>query len=530
MNQKETGAAPLSSPFEIADHLPAKPEVDDAFSSQAVKQPVHLSSPEDAMNREGDAVTEGTNGRLFGEAPKLSNESPVAGFGETVMENEVGGLKENTEPFSAGASSTDQSSVNMDDPPKEDQGWLSSSVSDAPEPVVSLNELPWVDDPAQSPEESPSFSDLPTESSPGRDKTQQSNEVDDFETGSGGMPGGDVPFPHAASMTGLTEFGNEQALDELKGDDRSQGQQSYSSSIPEGPVQTAGGVPFEQDDPLPEFSSGDFAAGLDRRHGPEDEPPRHGKDFPVFEDSFSKQEGASGGLSDESQFTGKENDFSDVGFGDGPPLSGLKASEAPGVANQPFSVPDPDSLSTQGGGDLLKAHRLDAEPLESLSPLSADFASIPASPSEPQPKLEHEIPGIRADLRPSSIAGQPTLRALLMTDSEIDGQMIVAHCADLEGVHQCVACTADGRIKVSSMQRDCTEIDFLGLLGSVRAFTEAFGTGLEGPLTFRSPKGLVSFFASGDACLGVLHSEEALKAGVEERLRLIAGALNAECK
>ena len=66
MNQKETGAAPLSSPFEIADPLPAKPEVDDAFSSQAVKQPVHLSSPEDAMNREGDTVAEGTNGRLFG--------------------------------------------------------------------------------------------------------------------------------------------------------------------------------------------------------------------------------------------------------------------------------------------------------------------------------------------------------------------------------------------------------------------------------------------------------------------------------
>ena len=109
------------------------------------------------MNREGDAVAEETNGRLFGEAPKLSSESPVAGFGETVMEKEVGGLNENTEPLSAGASSTDESFANVDNLPKGDPEWLSSSVPDGPAPVASLNELPWVDDPAPSPEGAPPF-------------------------------------------------------------------------------------------------------------------------------------------------------------------------------------------------------------------------------------------------------------------------------------------------------------------------------------------------------------------------------------
>ena len=117
-----------------------------------------------------------------------------------------------------------------------------------------------------------------------------------------------------------------------------------------------------------------------------------------------------------------------------------------------------------------------------------------------------------------------------MTDAEIDGGMVVRHCADLEGVHLCVACTTDGRIKASSMPGEAFEIDVMSLLGSVRNLAEAFGSGLEGPLTMRSAERIVSFFVSGNACLGVLHAEGALESGVQERLWLIAGALNAECK
>ena len=133
------------------------------------------------------------------------------------------------------------------------------------------------------------------------------------------------------------------------------------------------------------------------------------------------------------------------------------------------------------------------------------------------------------DSTSSRIADQSTLRALLMTDLQIDGQMVVGHCTSLDGIHQCVACTADGRINASSISGESSEVDLISLIGSVQTLTEAFETGLEGPLTFSSAKGFVSFFASCDACLGILHSEGALKSGVQERLRLIASVLNAEC-
>ena len=174
---------------------------------------------------------------------------------------------------------------------------------------------------------------------------------------------------------------------------------------------------------------------------------------------------------------------------------------------------------------------MQSQPLKSLSPLAADSPDTPGSLAlEGKPLLDQQVLQSASVSHTSSMDGQPTLRALLMTDAEIEGEMVVRHCADLDGIHLCVAYTTDGRIKASSVPSGTFEIDVMALLGSVRTLAEAFGPGLEGPLTLRSAEGLVSFFVSSNACLGVLHTEGALESGAQERLWLIVGALNAECK
>jgi hypothetical protein len=175
-----------------------------------------------------------------------------------------------------------------------------------------------------------------------------------------------------------------------------------------------------------------------------------------------------------------------------------------------------------------KEHTKQPEPLVSLSPLPSTSSGSSSSldPLGESQVVQDELPPI-GDCNVGSSAGQATLRAFLMTNGDIDGDMVVRHCAELEGIHQCVVYTADGRIESSSMPRGTLEINGTGLLESVRTLASAFAAGSEGPVTLRSPEGLISFFSCGDACLGVLHSEEALKSGVQERLWLITGALTA---
>jgi hypothetical protein len=68
--------------------------------------------------------------------------------------------------------------------------------------------------------------------------------------------------------------------------------------------------------------------------------------------------------------------------------------------------------------------------------------------------------------------------------------------------------------------------DGAALFGSVRSLAGTLGA-VESPLTIRSSRGLVSFFTSGEAGLGVRHGDDGFRPGVQERLNLVAGELGA---
>ena len=539
-DQNELDGESLISPFEIVEPEPEpEPENQESVDSsqwQDVKAPGKLPSIVDGIHSEGDEVVLGTNGRLFDEAPKRANESLAAGFGETVMETGVENIDEDKKPVAVDSSLTGYSSFIPDHVSKEDAGLLKSSVSEGLDTVSSLNDLSWVNDPDQIAEESPSLTTLHG-NLPDHDEIMSSNKVDDLGAEPGNLSGGSIPFAHTDSLHDFPEIGDEpKPISSLDNNVHPQEKQSFSSSIPTGPVQPAGGTDSTSEDDRSDFLPKDFLGGPDKGYGAGDVDAQFGKAPPLFADELSKNEEVSSGFADENKVISEDsyppklpNFPPDAGQGNEMSLTDFEDLEASDSLQAPLSDSAPKPLSMEGGGDLLKAHLMKAEPLESLSPLIADFSGAPDFSSRPTPDLEAEVSGIPLDSTPSRIANQSTLRALLMTDLQIDGQMVVGHCTSLDGIYQCVACTADGRIKASSISGESSEVDLISLIGSVQTLTEAFETGLEGPLTFSSAKGLVSFFASSDACLGILHSEGALKSGIQEHLRLIASVLNVEC-
>lgn len=190
------------------------------------------------------------------------------------------------------------------------------------------------------------------------------------------------------------------------------------------------------------------------------------------------------------------------------------------------------------------------EPLESLSPLSdhlpselptafgsapvvapvvvaAPVADLPPSVgAEQEPAASAEAtPSPFADSRFSDVPEQLTLRALFMVDGKLDTAAVVQHCSELIGVVECVVVSACGGLRASSVVGDPLLENAPALVANVRALAAALGAEGAGPLTVRSPQGLVSFFTAGDACLGVLHGDEGFQPGVQERLLLVAAEL-----
>jgi hypothetical protein len=203
------------------------------------------------------------------------------------------------------------------------------------------------------------------------------------------------------------------------------------------------------------------------------------------------------------------------------------------------------------------------EPLESLSPLSDQLAADPMAPvsmgsAELSPSTTDSSAGSPmpfadaappisvaaaaplaalaeppAEAAPSPFAGsqfndapeQSTLRALFMAEGKLDAAAVIAHCCEMNGVIECVAVSSDGSLKASSAPAGSMFDDAAALVQSVRALAGSLGADATGPLTLRSPKGLISFFTAGESALGVLHGEEGFQPGVQERLRMVAAEL-----
>ena len=535
-DQNESSGGSLISPFEIVDPVPENLESDDSSQWHDGKSPGKLPPVVDGVHGEEDGGVLGTSGRLFDEAPKLANESLAAGFGETVMETGVENIDKGKKPDAVDSSLPGYTSFIPDNVIKEDPQLTKSSVSEGLDNVSSLNDLSWVNDPDQIEDEPPSLTSVHGDL-PDHDERISSNKVDDLAAESGRLSGGSMPFAYAEPLNDVPEIGDGgKPISSSDQNVRPQEKQPYSSSIPTGPLQPAGVPASTKDDDRSDFLPKDFLGVPDKGYATGDADDHLSKAPPLFEDALSQNEGISSGFVDESQVASEDSyppklpDFPfDSGKGNAMDSTGFEDIKASDTLQAPLSVSDPNSLLMEGGGDLLKAHLMKAEPLESLSPLAADFSGASDFSRRPTPDPEADVSGIPLESTSSRIADQSTLRALLMTDLPIDGQMVVGHCSSLDGIYQCVAYTADGRIKASSISGESSEFDFISLIGSVKTLTEVFETGLEGPLTFSSAKGLVSFFASSDACLGILHSEGALKSGIQERLRLIASVLNAEC-
>ena len=540
-------AADVQSPFQIAEPLSRKPERPDASPPEPFQPAEAAVAPASEVSGAGEELAQEVPG-LFDAAPKLPVEVPPAGFFQSVMENGSEDSGEDPGPFSLGAGFSDEPSALQDNSPPEHESFLSADAPGGVEPVSSLHELPWVDDdPVQNQGEPSPFSVEPSDSLTARHGQPVPDPAGEIGNGLSDAADELPPFSPTGPVPVAPEEEHTQSRRPFEDDSLAERPQPYSFGIPDGTDQFAGFSGPSADVDLPEQidASGALPAGSDHQDFPKEENPVSGKDCPLFAAPASNDEVRSMRFAGEGGPAGTHPapsglpDFSpDVEKGTEEPLSGrLDPPPLPVSADASLGIDPEESLAEagpwpmEGISPLLEAHFRPAEPLESLSPLVSDLPGE-GGPADHQGNYlaEQEVSQGRDESDATSAAGQPTLRALLMTDAGIDGEMVVGHCADLDGVHQCVACTSDGRVKASSMPGGSLKIDFLGLLGSVRTLTEAFGAGMEGPLTLRSSEGLVSFFVSGNACLGVLHSEGALKSGVQERLWLIAGALDAECQ
>jgi len=224
-----------------------------------------------------------------------------------------------------------------------------------------------------------------------------------------------------------------------------------------------------------------------------------------------------------------------------------------GAMPEPPQQPEPMADTTWPFGESAKNAPTPStapEPLESLSPLSdhlpseppmafgtiatpdlppaqaAPPAQSPFAPAEQAPAAPAEAtPSPFADSRFSDEPEQSALRALFMVDGQLDAAAVVQHCSELIGIVECVAVSASGSLRASSAVGDPLLENAPTLAENVRALAAALGVESAGPLTVRSPQGLVSFFAAGDACLGVLHGDEGFQPGVQERLLLVAAEL-----
>ena len=289
-DQNEPGGGSLISPFEIVEPVLENQEVADSSQWQDLKSPGKLPSVVEGMHGEGDEVVLGTSGRLFDEAPTLANESLGAGFGETVMEPGVENIDEGKKPDAVDTNLPGQSSFIPDNLTKEDQGLTKSSVSEGLDTVSSLNDLSWVNDPDQIEDEPPSLTSVHGDL-PDHDEIMSSNKVDDLGADPGNLSGGSIPFAHSESLNDLPETGD--GCKPIASSDhnvRPQEKQSYSSSIPTGPVQPAGFPDAATDDDRSDFLPKDFLGGSDKGYGAGDTDAHFGKAPPLFEDALIKNE------------------------------------------------------------------------------------------------------------------------------------------------------------------------------------------------------------------------------------------------
>ncbi|MCP4848623.1 MAG: hypothetical protein GY899_11825 [Verrucomicrobiaceae bacterium] len=543
------GSAQTPSPFQIVDAVSAMPEVSGSSQGQPCPSAETLFPSDVEVSGPEGELTQAENSGLFDAAPKPTVEPTVVGFYESVMENETEVPEGSPDSFLPGASSPDKSSPLQDPAFAHPRDALAPGGSSDLDAGADSREPSWVDDLGKDRAGASPFSTVPSDSDLETHEESRQDSVGEIETGRNAGPEGGLPFPTTGSVPDALESETEDngLVYSAGGGEFLSPEPSYSSQIPDGSEQSSGFPPPSAEVEKPEDigTSGHFPAFLENQDFSEEEDAAPGQDFPTFPPSGQDNITGEGQLGEGHQAGGNHEP---IGFGD------FSANDNQGMEQgachdhidpEPLSLPT-DPLSGSGlkqalaeagpwplgeGVPSLKAHSKSPEPLESLSPLATESSDIPQF-VEPAGDFvpDQHTPQPAGASHGSSMVGQPTLRALLMTDADIDGGMVVRHCADLEGVHLCVASTTDGRIKASSMPDGAFEIDVMGLLGSVRNLAKAFGAGLEGPLTLRSVEGFVSFFVSGNACLGILHAEGALESGVQERLWLITGALDAECK
>ncbi len=539
----------VKSPFQIAESASGNHE----FSGEAFPEPVSSSDPASSPEKEfvqgeGEVVKEAVTG-LFNSVPPCADLSAPAGFYESVMETDADTPGVNPDPLSPGLCSSDESSVMEGGLPAVQRDLATSTIPGDSEAASSVTEPSWVAD-SEATQSVPSPFRVDAFDVSTAEHTvpvrELAGEITPPFTGEESFQSGEAPFPVTGSMSNNLQA-EDAGFTGSFGDDAASGQgAAFSSRVPDEPP---GFLPRPTDVVRPPELGGQehIPAFLEKPGSLQDEGAVNRNQVSGFPETGAAAfpengEFSSGEQSDEGQFPGIDPAMPNIPEFSSPEHQGIQEPRPDSL--EPEQLPVPTELSSMVDGEKelsvagpwpfedefvqSKAHTKQPEPLESLSPLSSTLSGSPSSfdPVGASKVVQDEFPPI-GDCNVGSSTGQATLRAFLMTDGDIDEDMVARHCAELEGIHQCVVYTADGRVKSSSMPNGTLEIDGTGILESVRTLASAFAAGSEGPVTLRSPEGLVSFFSCGDACLGVLHSEEALKSGVQERLWLITCALSA---
>ncbi|MFP6873267.1 MAG: hypothetical protein VCA55_07120 [Verrucomicrobiales bacterium] len=482
--------------------------------------------------------------------PPCADESAAAGFYESVLAQGEDTPGMNPNLLSPGPCSSGESSVMEGSLPPAQRDSATSTTPGDSQSASSVTEPFWKTHSEIAPSIPAPFSTDASDVSAEAHRAPARESPDEITVPSAG----ETPFHAAGSIpgnlqvedTGFSGVVEDNVVSEqdVPFPSRAPDELAEPSAFPPRPTGVAGTPEIGGQEQLPAFSEKpdspqDGGSVFGNRNKVPDSPETGGTSFP-----------GDGGLSSGRQSGEESLSETDPGM---PHIPGFSPSEQQGIQEprpdsfEPEQLPVPTELSSVAKGNPVdgekelsvagpwpfedgfvqpKVHAKQPEPLESLSPLSPILpgSQNPFDPAGESKAVQDKHPP-SSDCNFGSSTGQVTLRAILMTDGDIDGDMVVRHCAGLEGVHQCVVYTADGRIKSSSMPDGILEIDAAGLLESVRTLASAFRAGSEGPVTLRSPEGLVSFFSCGDACLGVLHSEGAFKSGVQERFRLITGAL-----
>ncbi len=153
----------------------------------------------------------------------------------------------------------------------------------------------------------------------------------------------------------------------------------------------------------------------------------------------------------------------------------------------------------------------------------------PAKPAKPFIKAEI-VDGPQEQIPEPLPDGQDDLRAVFMTDENLDARRVAALARDFPGIESVIICTADGLQLASAHDGPSHDLDAVCAIAPhffqrVSGYCREIRQGGLRSFTVDSEQGLASFFLADSLCVIVRHKGRDFYPGVRDRFTSIARAL-----